>query len=96
MKLIRGNKPFSKKINTVVTIGNFDGLHLGHQKLIAALKKSSEKLKIPSVLITFEPHPQEFFSPHRSISRIMGLKEKWKIVSDYKIDYFYCFFPISD
>lgn len=90
MKLIRGYKPFQKPINTVVTIGNFDGLHLGHQKLITALKKSSEQLNLPSVLLTFEPHPQAFFSKNNMLSRIMSFKEKWIILLKYRIDYLYC------
>ncbi|EKD91727.1 MAG: riboflavin biosynthesis protein RibF [uncultured bacterium] len=90
MKLIRGYNPFKHKINTVVTIGNFDGVHLGHQKLMTELKQVSEKLALPSVILTFEPHPQEFFAHEKPVSRIMRLREKWMTLLRYKIDYLYC------
>lgn len=55
---------------SVVTIGNFDGLHLGHQELIQRLKVHAEKHRVPSVVFTFDPHPLEVLAPELGHLRI--------------------------
>ncbi len=49
----------------VATIGNFDGVHLGHQAILARLRERSLELGVPSCVVIFEPQPREFFSPDR-------------------------------
>ena len=88
MKLIRF--PLKQKIQSVVTIGNFDGVHIGHQRLIDAVMSASCELNCASVLLTFEPHPTEFFAPQSPAPRIMRLSEKWHTVKALGIDYFCC------
>lgn len=88
MKLIRD--PLSHSLQSVVTIGNFDGLHKGHQQLVAALRDSAAKLRLSSVLLTFEPNPVEFFSLGSSLARLMRFSEKWRSLEAEDIDYFYC------
>lgn len=88
MQLIRDSS--RKLAHSVVTIGNFDGVHLGHQKLIHQLIKDARALKTPSVFFTFEPSPTEFFTPHNPAARLMRFSEKWEIVKTFDIDYFYC------
>lgn len=81
----------SKQLSqSVVMLGNFDGVHIGHQQLIHALMTASHELKIPSVLLTFEPNPSEFFPSKTPLARLMRLSEKWRCVQNYGIDYFYC------
>lgn len=75
----------------VLTIGNFDGLHVGHQKLIAELNKIAKQLNLPSVLMTFEPQPNEFFSREQPINRLMRFREKWLSLLDSGLDYLVCF-----
>lgn len=59
-----------------LAIGNFDGMHLGHQALLQANIGAASKLgKVPAVL-TFEPHPREFFTPHNAPARLTTLREK--------------------
>lgn len=58
------------------TIGNFDGVHLGHQSLIKELNKKAKELKIPSLVITFEPHPQEYFVGQAASARLTTFREK--------------------
>lgn len=88
MKLIRDLQQFSTP--TIVTIGNFDGVHKGHQTLIEALMTASCELKLPSVLLTFEPNPVEFFSPQAQMPRLMRFSEKWQVIEKYGVDYFCC------
>ena len=87
MQLIRDSSKVLEK--SVVTIGNFDGLHLGHQRLIAALQAAAKENHCASVLLTFSPHPTELFSPQNPAARLMRFEEKWKAVAPYQIDYFY-------
>ena len=66
MEIIRGlHNIHPRHAGCVATIGNFDGVHHGHQMLLAHLKAKSEELGAPSLLITFEPQPREFFSAAR-------------------------------
>jgi riboflavin kinase/FMN adenylyltransferase len=70
----------------VATIGNFDGVHLGHQAVLSALKARAETAGRPSVVITFEPQPMEFFLPEQAPARLTRLREKLEAVSDCGID----------
>lgn len=88
MKLIRD--PYKQKIQSVITIGNFDGVHIGHQQLINKLIESSHQLKLPSVLLTFEPHTSEFFTPHSPAPRLMRFFEKWNAIKKQGVDYVCC------
>ncbi len=73
----------------VVTIGNYDGLHLGHQKIIETLIFESSIRKIETAVITFDPHPKEFFSPLIAPARIMSLREKLEFFDAHRIDRVY-------
>lgn len=62
----------------VITIGNFDGVHLGHQALLATVMSHAKRLQTPSLVMTFEPHPFEFFAGEAlTIPRITRLREKF-------------------
>lgn len=74
----------------VATIGNFDGLHKGHQALIHTLRDQAEQLHLPSCVVLFEPHPQEFFLGAEAPARLMRLREKIKILQDLAIDRIVC------
>jgi riboflavin kinase/FMN adenylyltransferase len=69
-----------------VTIGNFDGLHRGHQAMLARLKAEAEKRGLPSCVLTFEPHPREFFSPGEAPARLSSLREKSELIRAAGID----------
>ena len=62
MQLIRGLLNLKKQSGCVLTIGNFDGVHLGHQSVIKKLIKISQSHNFQSALLSFNPHPREFFS----------------------------------
>lgn len=77
MRLLRGltlRNPLDS--GAVVTIGNFDGLHRGHQAVVSRLLAAGAGLQAPSVLITFEPLPQEFFAPARAPGRLQRLRDR--------------------
>lgn len=62
--------------STVLTIGNFDGVHLGHQALLARLVERAHRFALPAAVLTFEPHPREFFAPESAPARLSSLREK--------------------
>ena len=73
----------------VLTIGNYDGIHLGHQKLINELLIKSKDMKIQSAIMIFEPHPKEFFTAKDAPSRLTSLREKIEFFIEKKIDRVY-------
>ena len=75
---------------SVVTIGAFDGLHLGHEQLLARVKDAAEKRNLASVVMSFEPTPAEYFSLEKPPARLMRFREKFEALADHGIDYFYC------
>ena len=81
MQLIRGThnlKRHNKDLanGCVLTIGNFDGVHLGHKQVLRQLKKDAEQLGLPSMVMLFEPLPVEFFNSTKAPVRLMNLREK--------------------
>jgi riboflavin kinase/FMN adenylyltransferase len=69
-----------------LTIGNYDGIHLGHQAILKKLISESKGNNILSSVMTFEPHPREFFSPKLAPKRIISLREKLEYFDELKID----------
>lgn len=59
-----------------LAIGNFDGMHLGHQALLKKLTETAKALNLTSAVMTFEPHPREFFAPESAPPRLSSLREK--------------------
>ena len=77
----------SQKNPCVMTIGNYDGIHLGHQSLIDQVIELSEDKGMQSAVMTFEPHPREFFQPNEAPSRIISLREKLEFFESKGIDH---------
>ena len=69
----------------VLTIGNYDGIHLGHQKLINELLIKSEEMEIDSAIMIFEPHPKEFFTAKNAPCRLTSLREKIEFFKSKKL-----------
>ena len=75
---------------SIVTIGNFDGLHLGHRMLLDHVLENARKSELPAVVMCFEPTPQEFFAPQGPPARLMRFAEKCRALEEYGIDVFCC------
>lgn len=89
MKLLRLNalSPSLQLPKTAVTIGNFDGVHLGHQAMISQLKNIAKPLGLKTMVIVFEPQPLEFFKGYEAPPRISSLREKVEHLTELGIDY---------
>ena len=87
MKIIRGIDNLNNEFTQcVLTLGNFDGVHLGHQQLINHLIEQGKKLNLPTAVMLFEPQPLEFFSK-RAPTRLTSFKEKVRLIEKLGIDY---------
>jgi riboflavin kinase/FMN adenylyltransferase len=69
-----------------LAIGNFDGMHLGHQALLKKLTETAKALNLTSAVMTFEPHPREFFAPESAPPRLSSLREKLEHFADAGIE----------
>jgi riboflavin kinase/FMN adenylyltransferase len=91
MELIRGlHNLRPPHRGCVATIGNFDGVHLGHQAVLGQLSDKAEELKLPTVVITFEPQPQEYFCHGEIPPRLTRFREKFKALRRYSVDRVLC------
>jgi riboflavin kinase/FMN adenylyltransferase len=87
MQVIRGFHNLRKEHRgCVATIGNFDGAHLGHQAVFKHLLREGEQLGVPATVISFEPHPLEFFCPQAAPARLTRLREKLSVLEDAGIE----------
>ncbi len=75
---------------SVVTIGAYDGLHLGHTQLLDRVKRTAREKGWPAIVMSFEPTPKEFFAAASPPARLMRFREKYEALADYGIDIFYC------
>jgi riboflavin kinase/FMN adenylyltransferase len=66
-----------------LTIGNFDGVHLGHQAMLAKLRAAAAARGLPACVMTFEPHPREFFAPDKAPVRLTSLREKLELLAQH-------------
>lgn len=85
MLVLRGIKTPAPSA-TVLTIGNFDGVHRGHQALLARLSETAAACGLPAAVLTFEPHPREFFDPASAPARLTTLREKLELLQQYGAD----------
>src|SRR5262249_43272795 len=69
-----------------LTIGNFDGVHLGHRAMLRRLVEKARELKLACSVLTFEPHPREFSAPAAAPARLSRLREKLELIAEAGID----------
>ncbi len=87
MTSFQGIDLFIPKGKTVVTIGTFDGVHLGHQKIIQHLIDAAKKANCESVILTFFPHPRMVLQGDQSIQLLNTIKERTELLANTGIDY---------
>ncbi|MEO7499461.1 MAG: bifunctional riboflavin kinase/FAD synthetase, partial [Casimicrobiaceae bacterium] len=75
MRVIRG-LPASADVPVALTIGNFDGVHRGHQAMLARLVEGAEDLRLAPAVLTFDPHPREFFAPDHAPPRVSSIRTR--------------------
>lgn len=85
MQFFRG-VPRLATTSSVLTIGNFDGVHHGHRALLARLTGKARELALPATVLTFEPHPRELFAPDQAPARLSSLREKLQLLEDCGVD----------
>lgn len=99
MRLIRGLTNLKRLVRqadsplaqgSVVTIGNFDGVHLGHQTIISQVREKARAMELPSVVMIFEPQPREYFEGDAAPPRLMGFRQKFETLLAEGIDIVLC------
>lgn len=91
MELVRGIHDLqARHRGCVLTIGNYDGVHLGHQSVLAGLREKAQSLNCPSTVMVFEPTPQEFFAGARAPARLTTLREKLVLLQAIGVDRVLC------
>ena len=85
MQVFRGTRA-GVKFPVALTIGNFDGVHLGHQAMLQRLREAARLHGVPAAVLTFEPHPRELFTPVSAPARLTSIREKMELLRDHGID----------
>jgi len=87
MQLIRGLGNLPQNLHTcALTIGNFDGVHLGHQAILRHLRTKADELHLPMVVMLFEPQPREYFCAENAPARLMRLRDKLRYLKQAGVD----------
>ena len=87
MELHRGLDTFPKNKGSVITIGTFDGLHIGHQKILHTVCKEAQEKDLQSVLLTFYPHPRRVLFPEQPLALIQTQEEKLEKLEALGLDH---------
>lgn len=91
MQLVRGlHNLRPQHRGCAATIGNFDGVHRGHQAILQRLRERARELGVPSCVVIFEPQPREYFTPHAAPARLTRLREKVELLAAEGIDQVLC------
>ena len=87
MQLIRGLGNLPQNLHAcALTIGNFDGVHLGHQAILRHLRAKADELHLPMVVMLFEPQPREYFCAENAPARLMRLRDKLRYLKQAGVD----------
>ena len=86
MTIYNNINEFNSTDNTILTIGTFDGVHLGHQKVLERLTNSAKENNLESTVLTFFPHPRTILNPNKPLKLINSVKEKTELLNRSKVD----------
>jgi riboflavin kinase/FMN adenylyltransferase len=93
MELVRGLHNLRPRHHgCVATIGNYDGVHRGHQQMLAVLRRRAHELGLPATVVTFEPTPREYFEGPDAPARLTRLREKLQALARYHVDRVVCLY----
>ena len=84
--LVFRSVPAQATTSSVLTIGNFDGVHRGHRALLDRLCRTARSAGLPATVLTFEPHPRELFAPDQAPARLTRLREKLELLAECGVD----------
>lgn len=91
MEVIRDLSRSGRRIErSVVTVGNFDGVHRGHQRLFARVRAEADRIGAPAVVYTFDPHPQQVLRPDKAPETLTSLPKRIKLIRDCGMDVLVC------
>ncbi len=91
MEVIRDLGRSGRRIErSVVTVGNFDGVHRGHQQLFARVRAEAARLDAPAVVYTFDPHPEQVLRPDRAPETLTGLPKRIRLIRECGMDVLVC------
>ena len=86
MTIYNNINEFSSTDNTILTIGTFDGVHLGHQKVLERLTNSAKENNLESTVLTFFPHPRTILNPDKPLKLLNSVKERTELLNSSKVD----------
>lgn len=87
MLVIQNTPDFRIETPSILTIGTFDGVHLGHQKILARLKELKEQMGLKTIVLTFDPHPRKIITTHQKDLKLLTLvDEKLELLRKYEVD----------
>lgn len=86
MEVIRNIEKISRDVNSVVTVGVFDGVHIAHREILKRMKDEREKTGARTVVVTFDPHPQEILRPSENFKILTTIEERIELLKEYEPD----------
>jgi len=87
MRIVIGLKTLRPIKNSIVTVGVFDGVHIGHRKIIGKVVEAAKRVKLSSVVLTFDPHPLKALNPKSRVPSLISLKHRIKLIGELGVDY---------
>lgn len=87
MKVVRDFSGLNEIKNSVLTLGNFDGLHIGHRRVLEKVVERARRFGAPSVVYTFEPHPLKVVSPEKSPPLLIDIEDKIRLINETGADW---------
>ena len=81
-----------------VTVGAYDGIHLGHQEILRQVKERAQEISGRALVLSFEPMPKEFFASDQPVTRLTKFRERYELLRDFGVEEFFCprFSSIND
>ncbi len=86
MEIVRNIQKISRDLNSVVTVGVFDGVHIAHREILKRMEEEKKKTGARTLLVTFDPHPQEILRPGEKFQILTTIDERIELLKEYELD----------